>query len=140
MAVTVQNVTIWRKELKNQPGELAGTLDPLVKAGINLQVLMGYRLPGQEEKAAIELYPISGRKAMKAARDGGLVASSIPALHVSGDDKPGLMQTTATALAAAGINVSFVVAQVVGRKYTAIWGFESAEMAKKAASIIKRVK
>ncbi len=140
MAVTVRNVTIWRKELKNQPGELAGTLDPLIKAGVNLQVLMGYRLPGQEDRAAVELYPVSGKKAVKAATESGLVASSIPALHVSGDDKPGLIQAAASALAGAGVNISFVVAQVVGRKYTAIWGFESPEAAKKAAGIIKKIK
>ncbi|MFB3777609.1 MAG: hypothetical protein ACE141_08350 [Bryobacteraceae bacterium] len=140
MAVTVRNVMIWRKEVSNQPGELAGTLDPLVKAGVNLQVLMGYRLPGEEGKAAIELYPVTGKKAAKAAAAAGLTASSIPALHVQGDDKPGLMLAFASRLAGAGINISFLVAQVVGRKYTAIWGFESAEAAKKAAALIKKAK
>ncbi|HSW49686.1 MAG TPA: hypothetical protein VLH09_05890 [Bryobacteraceae bacterium] len=140
MAVKVRNVTIWRKEVRNQPGELAGTLEPLVKAGVNLQVLMGYRLPGQEGRAAIELYPVSGRRAARAAAAAGLAASSIPALHVEGDDKPGLMLAFASRLAEAGINVSFLVGQVVGRKYTTLWGFESAEAAKKAAALIKKAK
>jgi hypothetical protein len=140
MEVTVRNVTIWRKEVVNQPGELAGTLDPLVAAGVNLKVLMGYRLPGEEGKAAIELYPVAGKKATKAATAVGLAASSIPALHVEGDDKPGLMRSIAAALAGAGINICFLVAQVVGRKYTAIWGFESVQEARKAAALIKKVK
>jgi hypothetical protein len=140
MAVTVRNVTIWRKEVPNRPGELAAALDPLVKAGVNLKVLMGYRLPGEEGNAAIELYPVAGKKAAAAAAQAGLAASSIPALHVEGDDKPGLMRAMASALAGAGINISFLVAQVVGRKYTAIWGFESAEAARKAAALIKKVK
>ena len=61
-------------------------------------------------------------------------------MHVEGDDKPGLMHSIARALAGAGINVSFVVAQAVGRKYTAIWGFESAEAARKAAALIKKTR
>ncbi|MCC7174894.1 MAG: hypothetical protein IT159_06830 [Bryobacterales bacterium] len=140
MPVTVKTVTIWRKEVPNQPGLLAETLGPLVQAGANLGVLMGYRLPGEECKAAIELYPITGAKAAKAAAAAGLVKSHIPALHVMGDDKPGLMHRMAQSLAAAGINISFLMAQVVGRKYTAIWGFESPEAARKAAGLIKKTK
>ncbi len=140
MPVTVKNVTIWRKEAPNQPGVLSEALGPLAEAGANLRVLMGYRLPGEEGRAAIELYPITGAKAAKAAEAVGLVKSHIPALHVEGDDKPALMHAIAQALAAAGINISFLVAQVVGRKYTAIWGFESNEAARKAATLIKRVK
>ena len=140
MAVTVKNVTIWRKEVENKPGELAAALAPLAEAGASLKVLMGYRLPGEEGKAAVELYPVSGKKATAAAVAAGLTASSIPALHVEGDDKPGLMRAMATALAGAGINISFLVGQVVGKKYTAIWGFDSAEEASKAAALIKKVR
>ncbi len=140
MAVTVKNVTIWRKEVENKPGELAAALAPLAEAGASLKVLMGYRLPGEEGKAAVELYPVSGKKATAAAEAAGLAASSIPALHVEGDDKPGLMRAMASALAGAGINISFLVGQVVGKKYTAIWGFESAEEATKAAALIKKVR
>src|SRR5512137_947005 len=112
MTVNVRNVTIWRKEVENMPGELAATLEPLVKAGADLKVLMGYRLPGEEGKAAIEIYPIAGAKAAKAAAAAGLTKSSIPALHVEGDDKPGLMHTVASTLAGAGININFLVGLV----------------------------
>jgi len=140
MAVTVRNVTIWRKEVENQPGELAAALEPLAKAGASLKVLMGYRLPGEEGKAAIELYPVAGKKAAAAAASAGLAASSIPALHVEGDDKPALMHAMASALAGAGINISFLIAQVVGSKYTAIWGFETEEAAQKAAALIRKIR
>ena len=140
MPVTVKSVTIWRKEVENQPGVLAAALEPLAQAGANLKVLMGYRLPGEEGRAAIEFFPIAGAKASKTAMAIGLTKSSIPALHVEGDDKPGLMRSIARALAGAGINVSFVVAQAVGRKYSAIWGFESLEAARKAASLIRKTR
>jgi len=140
MPVTVKNVTIWRKEVPNQPGVLAAALGPLAQAGANLKVLMGYRLPGEEGRAAIELYPITGAKAAKAAAAVGFIKSHIPALHVEGSDKPALMNAIAKALAGAGINITFLVAQVVGRKYTAIWGFESDEAARKAAALIRKTR
>src|SRR5712692_9812874 len=125
MAVTVKKAMLWRKEVDNRPGMLASTLQPLAEAGADLQVVMAYRYPGGEDKAAIELHPVSGRKPNAAARAAGLAPSSIPVLLVEGDNKPGLGHAIAKALGEAGINMSFVMAQVVGRKYAAVFGFEN---------------
>ena len=62
MPVTVKSISLWRTEAENKTGLLAQTLEPLAKAGADLGVVMGYRLPGNEAKAVIEVYPISGRK------------------------------------------------------------------------------
>jgi len=62
MPVTVKNISLWRKEVENQVGTLAHTLEPVTKAGANLHVLMGYRYPGEGTRAAIEFYPIAGKK------------------------------------------------------------------------------
>lgn len=139
MPVTVKNIVLWRKEVNNEPGVLAGTLEPLATAGADFQVLMGYRFPGNESRAAIELFPVAGRASTKAAQTAGLEASSIPTLLVEGDNKPGLGHAIAKALADAGINIDFLVAQVIGRKYSAVIGFDTADTAKKAAAIIKKV-
>jgi hypothetical protein len=138
MALTVKKATLWRREVENKPGMLAQVLEPLAKAGTDLQVVMGYRYPGNESKAAIELYPVSGKKGGTAAQATGLSASSIPTLLVQGDNKPGLGAVTARALADAGINMSFLVAQVIGRRYTAVFGFETEADASKAATLIKK--
>ena len=42
------------------------------------------------------------------------------------------------ALADAKINLDFFVAQVIGRRYSAVIGFESNDDAKKAAALIKK--
>jgi hypothetical protein len=138
MPFIVKNITLWRKEVENQPGILAGTLEPFADAGADLQVVMGYRFPGNESKAAIELYPVTGRALTKAAEAAGLERSSIPTLVVEGDNKPGLGHTIAKAIAEAGVNIAFLVAQVIGRRYSAVIGFDSPEDAKKAASLIKK--
>jgi hypothetical protein len=138
MPVTVKNISLWRKEVENQVGTLAHTLAPVTKAGANLHVLMGYRYPGDGTKAAIELYPVAGKKVTAAASEAGLSASSIPTLLVEGDDRPGLGLAIAQAIAGAGVNLTFFVAQSVGKKFSAVLGFETAAGAKIAAPLIKK--
>ncbi len=89
MPVTVKNISLWRREVENQVGTLAHTLEPVTKAKANLRVLMGYRYPGEGTKAAIELYPIAGKKVTAAASEAGLSASSIPTLLLEGEDRTG---------------------------------------------------
>jgi hypothetical protein len=138
MAVTVKRAVLWRKEVDNRPGMLASTLEPLSQAGADLQVVMAYRYPGQSDTAAIELHPVSGRKSTVAAQTAGLVQSPIPVLSVQGDNRQGLGHALAKALGDAGINLSFVMAQVVGRRYSATFGFENEADAAKATSLIKK--
>lgn len=73
-----------------------------------------------------------------AASEAGLSASSIPTLLVEGDDKPGLGFAVAQAIAGAGVNMTFFVAQSIGRRFSAVLGFESEDDAKKAAPLIKK--
>jgi hypothetical protein len=138
MPVTVKNISLWRKEVQNQVGTLAHTLEPVTKAGANLHVVMGYRYPGEGIKAAIELYPIEGKKVSAAASEAGLSASSIPTLLVEGDDRPGLGFAIAQAIAGAGVNMTFFVAQAIGRRFSAVLGFETEADAKTALPLIKK--
>ncbi len=138
MPVTVKKATLWRSEVQNQPGTLAKTLEPLASAGSDLQIVMGYAMPGDESKSVVEVYPVSGSKTMAGARSAGLNASKIPSLLVEGDNKPGLGHSITQAIGDAGVNMSFLIAQVVGKKYSAIIGFESEDGAKKAAALIKK--
>lgn len=117
---------------------MAHTLEPVAKAGANLQVLMGYRYAGEGTKAAIELYPIVGKRVTEAAAGVGLSASSISTLLVEGDDRPGLGFAIAQAIAAAGVNMTFFVAQSIGRKFSAVLGFESEADAKAAVLLNKK--
>jgi hypothetical protein len=136
MAITIKKITLWRSEVANRAGELARVLEPLADA--DLQVVMGYRYPGNQSKAAIEVYPVAGKKGIAAARGAGLAASSIPALLVEGDNRAGMGAAFARALADAQINMDFLVAQVIGKKYSAILGFENDADTRKAAAVIRK--
>ena len=138
MAVTVKRITLWRSDVENQPGMLARTLEPLARAGADLRLVMGYRLPQTPERAAIELYPVSGKRAAAAAAQAGLAEShDTPCLLVEGDNRPGLGAALARGLADSGINIAFLVAQVVGRKFTATVGFADEATAAAATRVIK---
>jgi hypothetical protein len=138
MPVKVKKITLWRKELENRAGTLAGTLEPMAKAGADLQVVMGYCYPGDRSKAAVELFPVASKKTAAAAEAAGLAASGIHALHVEGDNRAGLGHAIAQALAQAGVNLDFLVAQVIGRKYSAVIGFENEADAAKATALLKK--
>ena len=140
MAIKVKPITLWRREVENRPGALAATLEPLARAGADLRVVMGYREPGGENLSALELYPVSGKKAAAAAGAAGLAASAIPTLLVEGDNRPGLGHAMTRAVAEAGININFVVAQTVGRRFSAVFGFETQADAKAAAALIRKAK
>ena len=140
MAVTVRKITLWRSEVPNRPGMLAGDLAALAQAGADLKVVMAYRFPGDESRGAVELYPVTGKRAQTAARRAGLSESGIPTLLVDGDDRPGVGAAIARALAEEGINLAFFVAQALGRRYAAVIGFDSESDAKKAVPLIKKAK
>jgi hypothetical protein len=72
MSVKIKPITLWRTEVENKPGILARTLEPLASTHADLAVVMGYRYPGAGEKAAIELYPVTGKKTVAAAKGLGL--------------------------------------------------------------------
>ena len=48
-------------------------------------------------------------------------------LLVEGDNRPGLGHTIAKAIGDAGINVTFVMPQLVGRRYSVLFGRSSTE-------------
>jgi hypothetical protein len=136
MAIAVKKVTLWRREVANDPGGLADVLQPLAEAGANLRVVMGYAM-GESGRAAIEVFPISGKGVTAAATRAGLTASPIACLLVEGDDRAGLGTSMARAIADRGVNISFVMAETVARKFSAVFGFHSAADAAAAAAAIK---
>ena len=139
MAVTVKRITLWRAEVDNRPGVLADALAPLARAGADLRLVMGYRFPQTPERSAIEVYPVSGKRATAAAAEAGLAAAQdIPCLMIEGDNRPGLGAAIARGLADAGINIAFLMAQVIGRRYSAALGFADEAAATAAARIVKQ--
>ncbi|SRR2546422_5316001 len=134
---TVKPVQLWILTGADRKGMLADALEPLVEAGANLQIVMGYRHPGELDRASVEIFPLDGPTQEVAARKAGFDKSDTACLKVDGEDRKGLGAQMARALADAGISMAFVVTQVVGRKFTSTIGFLSHEDASKAVQIIE---
>jgi len=109
MPVTVKNISLWRKEVENEVGMLARTLEPVTKAGANLRVLMGIDIRAMKLGLRFETLSGRGKKVAAAASAAGLATSSIPTLLVEGDDKRGLGLAIGEAIAGAGVNMTFFV-------------------------------
>jgi hypothetical protein len=134
MAITVKKTSLFRREIDNRPGTLAQTLQPLADAGADLEVVMAYTIGN---RAAVEVAPITGKRATNAAEKGGLAETRVPAVIVTGDNRPGLGHSFAHAVGSAGININFLVAHVVGNRFSSVFGFDSEADADRAIPLIK---
>jgi|SRR5215475_7177591 len=134
--ITVRKIILWRGEVDSRPGALAEVLDPFVNTGTDLQVVMRYRHPREDNKAIVEVCPQSSereekwRPVMQAA---GLKASYVPALLIEGNQVSGLSYSVAKTIADLDLKIMFLVAQTIDGKYTATIGFESDGDAERAA-------
>jgi hypothetical protein len=115
---------------------MAEALEPLADGGADLRLVMVYRFP-DAHKGAIEVHPISERTLKSTANSAGFAPSPVPVLLVEGDNRQGLGYALVKAIGDAGISVSFLMAQVVGRRYAAIFGFKNDDDAAKAVTLIK---
>lgn len=138
MAISVKKAMLWRRELENRPGTLAEALLPFSAAKVNLKVVMGYVYPGDRSRAALEVYPVAGKKAEAAASAGGLSpAAAVHCVVAEGDDEVGLANRIAEGLNQAGINISFAIFQVVNEVFVGVLGFDSEQSATRALAVIK---
>ncbi|QDV89666.1 ACT domain protein [Phycisphaerae bacterium RAS2] len=137
MNVTVRRATLWSTEKPNTPGTLASALGPLADHGVDLGLVMGYSTQ-DKSRASVEVSPVDGAAAKRAARQAGFTSSGYPCVSVMGANKPGLGRHIAASLADAGININFFVAQVVGKQYAGMFSFEAESEADLAVKIIRQ--
>ncbi|MFQ5502344.1 MAG: hypothetical protein ACE5EQ_08605 [Phycisphaerae bacterium] len=137
MPVTVKRASLWTIDTPNHPGTLAATLQPLAEGKVNLDLVMGYSLP-DKSAATIEVYPVTTQQGQRTARATGFRKSPFPCVSVTGTNCVGLGRRIAAALAEAGININFFLAQVVDKRYTAMFSFEADSEADLAVKIIRK--
>jgi hypothetical protein len=85
------------------------------------------------------LFPVSGKKATAAAEAAGLAPADIPALMVEGSNRAGMGFKTTNVIARSGINLAFLVAQVIGSKFSAVYGFDTEADRRKAAGLLRKL-
>lgn len=139
MAYEINDVSVWVSEIENQPGGLARALEDLAGAGVNLEFVVGRRLPEKPGFGLVFVAPIKGAPQMKRARAAGFrQAATMHSVRLSGPDKPGLGSRMSRIIAAAGINLRGVTAASIGRKCLVYFAFDSKDEAKRAARALKK--
>jgi len=139
LKLTVKQVKLWVFHGGDRKGLLADALEPLAAAGVHLQIVMAYRFPTELDRAAIEVFPIEGPTAEAEARRFGFVQSDTPCLLVEGDDRRGLGARISRAISDPKVSMAFLMAQVVGKKFSAAIGFASDEDAATATKAIQAI-
>lgn len=138
MASKVTKVEVWAIEMQDQPGELGRKLDALARAGGSVECVIARRQPDKPGTGAVFVTPVKGKKVQEAARAAGWApAVNIATLRVEGPDRKGLGARMAKAIGNAGVNLRGCSAAVLGTKFVAYFGFDSADDAAKAAKAIK---
>jgi hypothetical protein len=140
MALKVTKVDVWAGEMQDQPGGLAQMLEALASARASVDCVIARRQPDRPGFGVAFITPVKGKKAQDSARAAGVSpAQGIATLRVEGSDKPGLGAKIVRAIADANVNLRGVSAAVIGNKFVAYFGFDSADDAAKAAKALKSV-
>jgi len=138
MSFQVTKMDVWTGEIKDQVGGLAGKLEPLANAGVDLQFLLARRQVQTPGKGIVFLSGVSGATASRAATAAGLKkATDLISLRVEGANKPGAASHITRQLADAGINLRGVSAAVIGTKFVLFLAFDKADDASEAARLLR---
>jgi predicted amino acid-binding ACT domain protein len=85
--------------------------------------------------------PIKGKKQAAAATSAGFsAAGSLHSVRIEGPDKAGLGASLAAALASAGVNLRGLSAAAIGKRMVCYLALDSAEDAKRAAAVVRKMK
>lgn len=140
MPYEISDIDVWVSELDNQPGGLARALEELSTGDINLEFVVGRRLPEKPGRGLVFVAPIKGAAQVRSAKAAGFAkAATMHSVRIAGPDKPGLGHRMTRAIAAEGINLRGVTAASIGKKCLVYFAFDSKEDAKKATRALKKL-
>ena len=140
MKLKLSRVDMWGGTIEDRAGGTADKLEPLSRAGVNLEFVFARRTPEQRGNGILFVTPVKGGKAVKAAKEAGLVKSEdVCALRIEGADKPGATAHMVRALANAEISFRALSAAAIGSKFVAYLALDTAEDAAKANRVLKKL-
>jgi hypothetical protein len=140
MKLKITRSEMWKATIDDRPGGAAAVLDPVARAGANLEFAFARRAPEMPGKGLLFVLPVKGKKVAAAAQAAGLAAApDMHMLKIEGVDKPGTTAAIARALADAGINFRAFSATAVGRSFKGFLALDSAEDAARATGVLKKL-
>ena len=140
MALNVTRVDVWAAGIKDRPGGLAGKLELLAKAGVNLKFVIARRAPGKPKKGVVFVTPIKGAKQTRAARKAGFKKTkSLQGLRIVAADRAGLGARITKQLAEARINLRGFSGASINKRAVFYLAFDRLADVNKAASALRKM-
>jgi len=133
----VQPFELWSVKIEDAVGGADRVLTPLAQAKVDLQFVLVRRTAEEPGKGLLFVAPVEGGPAEQAARSAGLSPAGIYALRLEGGNRPGAGHEITGAVAGAGVSFRGLSASVMGGKYVAWVGFDSAADAEKASATLR---
>jgi hypothetical protein len=141
MAIKVGKADVWAVSISDRAGGLADKLEPLARAGANLEMVFARRTPENPGQGMLFVTPIKGAKATKAAQESGMgMPQTIYSVRVEGGDKPGLGAKIARALGDAGVSIRGLSGIAMGKKFVSFIACDSADDQARAIAALKKAK
>ena len=137
MAYQIKKADVWAIDIPNRAGTLARVLDPLAKAGAQLEFLVARKV--DESTSRVFLAPIKSPRQKKVAQSIGVAPTrSMHCLRIEGPDRKGLGADLTRAVADAGVNLRGISAAAVGKKTVTYLAVESEQALKEAQRAAKK--
>ena len=136
MDMNIKRVDVWAAPISDKPGGLTSILKGMQEAGADLDFIVARRSPDEPGSGAVFITPIRDDKEVRAASTLGFnLTSSVDAVRVEGNNKPGVTAWLTGLIADAGINARGVSVAVIGTRFITYIGFDSHDDAEKAIDI-----
>jgi hypothetical protein len=138
MDLIVEHEEVWAATIEDKVGALANKLSGLAEAGADLDFIIARRAPDKPGTGVVFVTPLRGDREVRAATALGFsVTSRLHAVRVEGVNEPGIVAKLTQKLAEAGINLRGLSAAVIGTRFNVHLGFDTAEDAKKAITVMR---
>ena len=140
MDLLVEREDVWAASVDDKPGALAAKLSALDDAGADLGFIIVRRAPEKPGTGVAFVTPLRGDREVRAATAAGFaVTSSLHSVRVEGPDEPGVAATLARAIGDAGINMRGFSGAVLGTRFVAHVGVDSAEDQEAAVKLLSEL-
>jgi hypothetical protein len=140
MDLLVEKEDVWAASLDDKAGALAAKLSALTDAGADLDFIIVRRAPERPGTGVVFVTPLRADREVRAATAVGfLVTSRLRSVRVEGPNEPGIAATLAKAIGDAGINMRGFSAAVLGTRFVAHVGVDSAEDEDALAKLLSRL-
>jgi hypothetical protein len=131
---------VWAVDISDKPGGLAGKLEAMADAGVNLQFIVARRRAEKPGTGVVFVTPIEGDKPVAAARKAGFSpADGLHSVQVEGANEGGLAFKLSRQLSSAGINVRGISGGVIGDRCVIHLAFDSEADATRAVDLIRNL-